>query len=92
MTPAQIAKLLKAARKQVEVLEQQYSAALTAVANQVVMTKKGETITLQKGKTVFKVKKNSHNRFNVYKNGKVFYSDYGWGLKQLRVDIAEGKL
>lgn len=83
---------LRKARLALNRAEVAFNTAVTLASNKVEMTTRGETVTLTYGKQVYKVKRNSRNRLNVYKDGKLFRQEYFGSMRELRADIAEGTL
>lgn len=83
---------LRNARKRLNQAEVAFNTAVTLASNKVEMVTRGETTTLTFGKQTFKVKRNSRNRMNVYKDGKMFRREYFGSMRELRADIAEGTL
>ena len=80
---------LQSAIQQVEKLERELSMARVASAQKVKVSKTGETTTLTFGSRVVEVKRNSHNRLNVFENGSRIVSDYAFGMYQLRLAISQ---
>ena len=83
---------LRKARLNLERAQVAFNTAVTLASNKVEMVTRGETTTLTFGKQTFKVKRNSHNRLNVYKDGKMIRREYFGSMRELRADIAEGTL
>ena len=82
-------KMFENAQREVEIMEQYRAAMRLEALRQVKVSKRGETTTLSFGSRVLKVKRNSHNRLNVFENGSRIVSDYAFGMNELRFAVAQ---
>ena len=82
-------KIFENAQRQVELAAQKRKELRLEALRQVKVSKRGETTTLTFGSRVLKVKRNSHNRLNVFENGSRIVSDYAFGMNELRFAVAQ---
>ena len=76
-----------------QLVESSLEHAAQDLRSQVLISKVGNTVTLQFGGRVLKCVKNSHNRYNIKENNKVIVSDYiGGGIHDIRLRLALGEI
>jgi hypothetical protein len=82
-------KIFENAQRQVELAAQKRKELRLEALRQVKVSKRGETTTLTFGSRVLKVKRNSHNRLNVFENGGRIVSGYSFGINELRFAVSQ---
>ena len=76
-----------------ELVERTLAADAAKLRSQVMVSKVGETVTLQFAGRTLKCVKNSHNRYNIKENNKVIINDYtSGGISDIRLCLALGEI
>ena len=76
-----------------QLVESSLEHAAQDLRSQVVVSKVGNTVTLEFGGRVLKCVKNSHNRYNIKENNKVIINDYtGGGIRDIRLCLTLGEI